>query len=628
MRKQGSKRVVLLAGGILVLLGVGLAMAMRREIRQQGRNRALITAIKAADAQSVRGLLDRGAVPDAFETPQQQVSLWGFLRDRLRGQNGAHAGTPALALAVNGAHSPYADKAGKARCISIVKALLEHDAHIDVKDEQGISMINLAVEPYHDSQILRLLLKHLGNVVHYSTTGHLPILDLKNPINGRTALLTSAGWGTPEQIELLLSAGAKVDLPDGQGQTALMYAVEKGRPENIACLLKYHATVLLKDRAGNTALSLARTNRAGNVVTPFNHEVEADFWPNIVKMLEHALPSQHVALSAPAVRHSPDLLAIATKIAGTEGWELPNGTDAQTYMTYFWISNDQLLYFMSDAHIEELLWQLDVKTGKKTSFRTVSKMWSDDGWFKKDIAISPDGQWILWDGDHSDHSYHGYYGARRDGSAKFHIPYKGFPYVTGFKWMPDSRHFVEDTGRYDAKVTHFTPLTTVMRSVDAPQIAADVSRKAADIYSGWSTRILSANRAIQIEELPAGKWPPRKYVLEETTLEPIPTLLHRWTISVPPKEEWEEMKISPDGQRIAWIVITPPDSEKPQRVALSVSRLDGSAMQEIGHLTLPASAADWFGPTFERYPSEMKWLPDGKHLSFLYKKTLYVLPVP
>ena len=268
-----------------------------------------------------------------------------------------------------------------------------------------------------------------------------------------------------------------------------------------------------------------------------------------------------------------------------------------------------------------------MRTGKKTAFHTVSKIWSDDGNFKKSIGVSPDGQWILWDGDHHDHSYHGYYGARRDGSAKFHIAGQGFPEMTSFEWMSDSRHFLEDTGSYEGN--GFKHLRTVIRSVDAPHTAKVISRKEAAISSiwdlDWTTHILPGNRAIGIKAS-TNTWSPQKYVLEERTLAPQPRLLNRWTVSIPSTEERREMQLSPDGRRIAWIVITPAGDQKPQRVAITVSSLDGSAMQEIGHLLLPAAAGE--EPPYERYPNEMKWLPDGKHLSFIYHDTLYILPVP
>jgi len=286
MQKRGSKRAVLLIVCLLALLVALLGRTVRDEMRQQKANRALITALESADAHAVHTLLDQGADPDSFETPKRDVSLGRFLLDRLRGMNGAHTGTPALVLAVTEVRSPHQDNAGYARGVAIVKALLDHGAHIDIKDAQGVGLINLAVESNYDSQILRLLLQHHGNIALHGGKDPSALLNQKSPVNRRTPLLSAAAWGSPEEIDLLLSAGAKVDLPYDQGQTALMAAVEKGRPENIACLLKYHAGVLLKDRVGNTALSLARANRAGNVVTSFNHEVDDDFWPNIVQMLE------------------------------------------------------------------------------------------------------------------------------------------------------------------------------------------------------------------------------------------------------------------------------------------------------------------------------------------------------
>jgi len=636
MRMRGFKYIVLFIGCILVVFAALFGRTVRNEMRQQKTNRALITAIKAADAQTVRSLLDRGADPDACERPPQSTSLWRFLRDRLRGRNGAHSGTPALALAVTGVHPPYEDKAGYARGVAIVKALLDHGAHMDIKNAEGADLINLAVDSDYDEQILRLLLQHLGNVSHRVGKDQSSLLDRKNPIHGQTPLQRAAAWGSPEAIDLLLRAGAKVDLQNDQGQTALMEAIEKGRPEDIACLLKYHPNVLLKDKNGNTALSLARTNQAENVTTSFNHEAEEDFWPNIVQMLEQALnptlvraeSSKRTAIVAPPKRGASNLLGKARKVTSTENWDLPRGMmNPQRYMTYHWLSRDRLLYLSEGKQYDDLLCLENLRTGEKTTFPTVSKMWSEDGTYKRWIEISPDGQWILWKGDFYDSDYHGYYEARRDGSAKFNVSRSGFPSYSSVQWMPDSRHFIEETGRY-VKNYEFKPLTMVMRSVDAPHVTQTLSRKEAAIYSGWyagwTTHILPGRHVLRIKAS-NDAFPPRKYVLEKYAMVSRPKLLNRWTISIPPTEERSEMQPSPDGRRIAWIVITPADDHEAQRVALCSSSSDGSALQEIGHILSPAAEAS--EPPFERYPNEMKWLPDGKHLSFIYKNTLYVLSV-
>ena len=133
MRTRGLKRAVLLMCGILALLIVMLGRTVQSEKRQQELDRALITAVKASDAQAVHVLLKQSANPDACDTPEPDVSLWGFLRDRLRGLNGPDPGTPVLALAVTSARS-FENRAAYARGVTIVKALLDHGAHIDVKD--------------------------------------------------------------------------------------------------------------------------------------------------------------------------------------------------------------------------------------------------------------------------------------------------------------------------------------------------------------------------------------------------------------------------------------------------------------------------------------------------------------
>ena len=317
---------------------------------------------------------------------------------------------------------------------------------------------------------------------------------------------------------------------------------------------------------------------------------------------------------------SRDLLNKAARITGTEGWSLPNGTDAQAYMTYYWPSNDRVLYFADEEQIGELLCEFNVATGTRTQFRTVSKLWSEDGWFKKQIEISPDGQWILWDGDFHDHDYHGYYGARRDGSQQFHIPH-----AAGFKWMPDSRHFIEYVYPYADPSSPATSPYSRIRSVETLSASRKLSAKQAALYTRWTTHLLSENRVMQVKEFPERDWPPTRYVLEEIRMEPEPKSVRRWTILAPQLQQRQAMQISPDGRQIAWLIVTPQDCHTPQTVALSVSRIEGSAMREIGHLTLPAAPSDWEGPTFERYPHEMKWLPDGKRVSFIFQDALYTV---
>jgi len=168
-----------------------------------------------------------------------------------------------------------------------VKALLDHGARVDITDSDGTGLVYLAVEDY-DPQILRLILQHRGNVDPHTSKNASALLDWGFPPTGRTPLMMASGWGEDEEIDLLLGAGADIDAQDLDGRTALMYAIGKGRPENIACLLAHHPNLHLKDTNGNTSLSEARACRETNTITPFNHDADTDFWPNIVTMLEQA----------------------------------------------------------------------------------------------------------------------------------------------------------------------------------------------------------------------------------------------------------------------------------------------------------------------------------------------------
>jgi len=84
-------------------------------------------------------------------------------------------------------------------------------------------------------------------------------LNLKDN-GGLTALMKAAGQGSPECVDLLIKAGADLNLKDKAGMTALMKAAGQGSPECVDLLIKAGADLNLKDRCEeNTALSLAKS---------------------------------------------------------------------------------------------------------------------------------------------------------------------------------------------------------------------------------------------------------------------------------------------------------------------------------------------------------------------------------
>jgi ankyrin repeat protein len=80
------------------------------------------------------------------------------------------------------------------------------------------------------------------------------IIDEPDQATGRTALLWAAREGHPEVIELLLLAGASVEVQDRIGKTALSTAAETGRTDAVRLLLDNDANINHRDRVGGSPL--------------------------------------------------------------------------------------------------------------------------------------------------------------------------------------------------------------------------------------------------------------------------------------------------------------------------------------------------------------------------------------
>lgn len=81
--------------------------------------------------------------------------------------------------------------------------------------------------------------------------------------------------------------------------------------------------------------------------------------------------------------------------------------------------------------------------------------------------------------------------------------------------------------------------------------------------------------------------------------------------------------VSCAGDRLAWIA----PLERPHRVELRVSRLDGSDLQCVGQIITGPMPTRMTEPA-PASPFGLRWSPDDKRISFLYKGELYTVPVP
>ena len=211
-------------------------------------------------------------------------------------------------------------------------------------------------------------------------------------------------------------------------------------------------------------------------------------------------------------------------------------------------------------------------------------------------------------------------------------------YMENLVWMPDGKHWI--VSRMDGDFlcsldgVPFRQLNTTSLSQWTPYVLG-VNRQShaiATLGNDWfeapdpSHQITGVNYpALSLQEFDplAPSRSPRK-----------------WRVQAPSGCSRGQIVFSPRADRILWIV----DKQEPalkvwmQRLrlenkqgvagdeALYVSRVDGSEMKELS--STPLDRQKWGSTVFVTKPlSDIRWLPDGKRISYVYKNALYIAPV-
>ena len=191
-RKSSYIPASLVAVAVLV---AGLAAALTAEAAAR-RDAPLLAAVKAADVDTVRSLVDQGV--DVNRT--------------------APDGATALHWAV------HRNDAG------LVDLLLEAGADVSAKNRYGVQPISLAAEN-GNAEILEALLEAGADA-----NAALP--------EGETVLMTAARTGNAAAIRVLLVRGADPNLRDSfRGQTALMWAAARNNADAVHALAELGADV-------------------------------------------------------------------------------------------------------------------------------------------------------------------------------------------------------------------------------------------------------------------------------------------------------------------------------------------------------------------------------------------------
>ncbi|UKZ96639.1 uncharacterized protein TrAFT101_011417 [Trichoderma asperellum] len=222
-------------------------------------------ATKAASADVVQLLLDKGA------DPNHELLQPPLLMELMEASLSAESKLAILEVLIR--HSPpirvnvadrkhmtpllYAAEAGE---LSIVTWLLEHEADVNAVDNRGRSALHCAIKHGH-VEVVRELLKWKPQLNNLTTNGQ-PLVEL--------AVQDVA------MMQMLLDAGADIELANAKDHTALNIAVDLKKPAVVKLLVERKADMHHVGKNGWNAITIATSNPAGPEIIRVLVEAGAD----------------------------------------------------------------------------------------------------------------------------------------------------------------------------------------------------------------------------------------------------------------------------------------------------------------------------------------------------------------
>ena len=172
---------------LFLLVSYGVESKELTEAEQTQLNESLITATKRGDVKALTELIDKGADVNAKD------EWWNW-----------------TALMYATTHY-YFDISNI--YLEIIKVLLDNGADINVKNNEGKTVLHLASSSGRH-EVVKVLLDNKGADI-----------DAKDN-QGRTALMVASVWNDFEIVTSLVDKGAEINAKDKDGKTALMWAEE------------------------------------------------------------------------------------------------------------------------------------------------------------------------------------------------------------------------------------------------------------------------------------------------------------------------------------------------------------------------------------------------------------------
>lgn len=298
---------------------------------------------------------------------------------------------------------------------------------------------------------------------------------------------------------------------------------------------------------------------------------------------------------------------------------------APNCVDYVWQSNRSLLFWIGSRYSIDVrsVSKIDIPSGQQDSLEAFNRhvpQRGPRGAYR--MTLSPDGKKAQWFEGGPGSPARQWRVVSLDGTSDIVGKWDGYgvKHTAEGAWMPDSNRWIALIKTCDKPAILLYNLATP----DSPQeILLPPFRAQVEKASYCETTLIGVTpRGEAVTTLSEGEGISNGEIYR-FSLKGTAGAVHRSTVRFPKGARADEVVLSPAGDRLAWrlVYVEGQDQLSTMRAKdeLWASRLDGSSMHCIGQ-------SDWFYHPKKDFPHAVHWLPDGKHLSFLYLDELYTVP--
>ena len=203
----------------------------------------LIAASLEGQAETVRVLLDHGAMVDAMDKTEQTALIAASVKGHTEVIKVLLSYGASVDLKGKSDEKSALNAASTNGKVESVKVLLDHGAEVDSEDINGWPPLFVATE-YQHTQVVEVLLEGGADPNEQDIMGECP-------------LIRASTFGYVGVVKALLAHGAKIDVQNEMGSSPLLAASLMGRIEVVQMLVDHGAPLDPETNTGATALASA-----------------------------------------------------------------------------------------------------------------------------------------------------------------------------------------------------------------------------------------------------------------------------------------------------------------------------------------------------------------------------------